>query len=174
MQLIHGKIKKEEQDNIYQRFLNKEKLILVSTTVIEVGIDVSSAGLLVVYDANYFGLSTLHQLRGRIGRSGKYSLALLVYDGNDREAKEKLDFLAKNNSGLEISEYDLLHRGPGDYWGERQTGSKVFLKITNFVVDQKIFSAAKSDAKEILSNLDDVDNKKFYDSVIDLSNTFLA
>ena len=174
VQLIHGKIKKDDQDIIYKDFLNNIKPILVSTTVIEVGIDVSSAGLLIIYDANYFGLSSLHQLRGRIGRSGKYALALLIYDGNDQEAKDKLDFLAKNNSGLAISEYDLLHRGPGDYWGERQTGRKGFLKITNFVLDQKIFSAAKSDAIEILNNLSDKDNKNYYDSVINENKTFLA
>ena len=85
-----------------------------------------------------------------------------------------MDFLAKNNSGLAISEYDLLHRGPGDYWGERQTGRKGFLKITNFVLDQKIFSAAKSDAIEILNNLSDKDNKNYYDSVINENKTFLA
>lgn len=174
VQLIHGKIKKEERDSIYQKFLNNEKPILVSTTVIEVGIDVSSAGLLVVYDANYFGLSSLHQLRGRIGRSGQYALALLIYDGSDQEAKDKLDFLAKTNNGLSISEYDLLHRGPGDYWGERQSGSKSFLKITNFVLDQKIFAYAKSDAIEILNNLSDKDNKNFYDSIILDNETLLA
>ena len=174
VQLIHGKIKKEERDNIYKKFLNNEKPILVSTTVIEVGIDVSSAGLLVVFDANYFGLSALHQLRGRIGRSGQYALSLLIYDGDDKDAKEKLDFLAKTNNGLSISEYDLLHRGPGDYWGERQTGSKSFLKITDFVLDQKIFSAAKNDAIEILNNLSDKENKEFYDSISLVEETYLA
>lgn len=174
VQLIHGKIKKDERDQIYKSFLNNEKPILVSTTVIEVGIDVSSAGLLIVYDANYFGLSSLHQLRGRIGRSGKFSLALFVYDGNDIDAKEKLDFLAKNNDGISISEYDLIHRGPGEYWGERQTGSKSFLKITDFVLDQKIFSYAKNDAMEILNNLNDIENNEFYKSVINMYNAFLV
>ena len=150
-QLLHGRIKKEEQDLILERFASKEKLILVSTTVIEVGIDVSEAALLIVYDANYFGLSSLHQLRGRIGRSGDFALALLVYDGGDPEAKAKLDFLASSNDGLEIAKFDLKQRGAGSYGGSSQSG-KSELMVCNFVEDFPIFKAAKEDAIEILSH----------------------
>lgn len=161
-QLLHGRIKKDEQDKIYQRFLSGEKPILVSTTIIEVGIDVSKAGLLIVYDANYFGLSTLHQLRGRIGRSGQFALALLVYDGNDEESISKLKFLTANSDGLEVAKYDMEHRGTGSYGGEKQSGRSE-LQVCNFVRDFNIFSCAKNDAMEIISAPDEPENMKFLD-----------
>jgi ATP-dependent DNA helicase RecG len=159
-QLLHGRIKKEDQDRIYQAFLSNEKPILVSTTVVEVGIDVSSACLLIVYDANCFGLSALHQLRGRIGRSGDFALALLVYDGKDPEAQEKLQFLSDNTDGLRISEFDLRKRGSGSYSGERQSGRSE-LQVCNFVEDQKVFLAAKEDAKEILAEPQETENANY-------------
>ncbi len=163
-QLLHGKIKKEIQDEIIQKFSSGDKPILVSTTVIQVGIDVSKACLLIVYDANYFGISTLHQLRGRIGRSGDYALALLVYDGNDEEAKEKLDFLAKSNDGLAISQFDLKQRGSGSYGGVNQAG-KSELQVCNFVDDLKLFECAKKDAAEILSAPENEENSAYLKSL---------
>lgn len=150
VQLLHGKIKKEIQDEIISRFASDVKPILVSTTVIQVGIDVSSACLLIVYDANYFGVSTLHQLRGRVGRSGDFSLALLVYDGDDVEAKEKLEFLSKSSDGLAISQFDMKQRGTGSYGGTSQAGRSE-LMVCNFVDDLKMFECAKEDARNILS-----------------------
>lgn len=164
VQLLHGRIKKEEQDHIIEQFVSGEKLILVSTTVIEVGIDVSRAALLIVYDANYFGLSSLHQLRGRIGRSGEAALALLVYDGNDKEAKEKLKFLSENTDGLKISRYDLSLRGAGSYSGSSQSG-KSELSVCNFVEDFNIFQCAKADASEILAHPNDEENKRYLASL---------
>lgn len=158
--LLNGRIKKEERDKIFKEFSNAVKKILVSTTVIEVGVDVKDAGLLIVYDANYFGLSSLHQLRGRIGRNGQFALALLIYDKNDKKAKEKLEFLAKNTDGMKISEYDLKMRGTGSYEGEQQSG-KSELFVCNFVDDYKVFEASKSDANEILANLDDKENYEY-------------
>ncbi len=163
-QLMHGRIKKEERQVIYSKFVSGEKLILVSTTVIEVGVDVSRAGLLVVYEANYFGLSTLHQLRGRIGRSGEFALCLLVYDGHDKEAKEKLQFLADNTNGLDISQYDMKIRGSGSYSGSRQSG-KSELKVCNFVDDSNIFMAAKKDAQYILENTQIEENRRYLDKI---------
>lgn len=173
VQLLHGRIKKEEQDRIYQAFLSNEKPILVSTTIVEVGIDVSSAGLMIIYDANYFGLSSLHQLRGRIGRSGSFALALLVYDGDDKEANDKLNFLANTNDGLKISEYDLRLRGSGSYAGERQSGRSE-LTVCNFVSDCNIFQCARTDAEEILSHPDDKENKAYLESLPKEQETFLA
>lgn len=173
VQLLHGRIKKEEQDRIYQAFLSNEKPILVSTTIVEVGIDVSSAGLMIIYDANYFGLSSLHQLRGRIGRSGDFALALLVYDGDDPEANDKLSFLASTNDGLRISEYDLKLRGSGSYSGERQSG-KSELTVCNFVSDHAIFQYARADALEILENQNDKDNARYLASLPKEEDTFLA
>ncbi len=159
-QLLHGRMKKEDRDIIYQNFLSGKKPILISTTVIEVGIDVSRACLLIVYDANYFGLSTLHQLRGRIGRSGEGALSLLIYDGSDKKSKEKLEFLALHSDGLKVAEFDLKQRGSGSYGGENQSGRSE-LRVCNFVEDQKMFAIAKEDAKEIIQNQDEPENKRF-------------
>ena len=164
VQLLHGRIKKDEQERIYNEFLKGNKPILVSTTVIEVGIDVSSACLLIIYDANYFGLSSLHQLRGRIGRSGEFALALLIYDGNDKDVKDKLEFLADNSDGLKISTYDLQHRGSGSYFGEKQSGSSE-LSICNFVDDYTVLKCAKEDALEILNNPSISDNASYLKSL---------
>ena len=171
VQLLHGRIKKESQNEIISAFASGVKPILVSTTVIEVGIDVTSAGLLVVYDANYFGLSSLHQLRGRVGRDGKFGLCILVYDGENKEAKEKLDFLTTCSDGLEISQFDLKQRGTGSYSGSGQSGRSE-LMVCNFVEDQTRFSYAKEDAKEILSHRGDKENKEYIDS-LDRSKDFL-
>lgn len=172
-QLLHGKIKKEVQDEIYQKFLSGEKLILVSTTVVEVGIDVSSAGLLVVYDANYFGLSSLHQLRGRIGRSGQQATALLVYDKDDEEAKEKLKFLTSTNDGLKIATYDLKLRGKGSYSGEKQSGRSE-LNVCNFVDDYPIFVAAKEDAKYMLEHPENSEYTEFIKENCNKNDTFIV
>ena len=163
-QLLHGKMKKEQQDEIYQLFLSGEKPVLVSTTVIEVGIDVSKACLLIVYDANYFGLSTLHQLRGRIGRSGAFALALLVYDGDDENSLSKLKFLAENTDGLKVAEFDMEQRGCGSYGGVNQSG-KSELQVCNFVKDSNIFKCAKQDAMEILSQKNEEENKFFLEEL---------
>lgn len=173
VQLLHGKIKKEDQERIIQDFVSGKKPILVSTTVIEVGIDVSGAGLMIVYDANFFGLSSLHQLRGRIGRSGDYALALLVYDGNDTEAKEKLDYLAHHNDGLKISEFDLKQRGSGSYSGTNQSGRSE-LKVCNFVEDLNVFEAAKKDAEEILAHPDEDENAAYLKSLDPEKKTLVA
>ncbi|QOS39167.1 hypothetical protein DYE49_01340 [Treponema rectale] len=164
VQLLHGKIKKETQDEIIKRFISNEKPILVSTTVIQVGIDVSTACLLIIYDANYFGLSTLHQLRGRVGRSGDFALALLVYDGNEKEAKEKLDFLASSNDGLAIAQFDLKQRGSGSYSGTNQSG-KSELMVCNFVDDLKMFEYAKQDASYILDHPSEKDHAQYLKSI---------
>ena len=164
VQLLHGKIKKETQDEIIKRFISNEKPILVSTTVIQVGIDVSTACLLIIYDANYFGLSTLHQLRGRVGRSGDFALALLVYDGNEKEAKEKLDFLASSNDGLAIAQFDLKQRGSGSYSGTNQSGRSE-LMVCNFVDDLKMFEYAKQDASYILDHPSEKDHAQYLKSI---------
>lgn len=162
--LLHGKIKKDSQDQIIKSFINNEKPILVSTTVIQVGIDVSSACLLIVYDANCFGLSTLHQLRGRIGRSGEYALAILVYDGDDKDALDKLHFLVSCDDGLKISEFDLKQRGSGSYAGTNQSG-KSELMVCNFVDDLKMFECARKDASDILSDPKNSENANYLKSI---------
>lgn len=163
-QLLHGRIRKENQEEIIKNFKENSRPILVSTTVIEVGIDVSNAGLLVIYDANQFGLSSLHQLRGRVGRSGEYALCLLVYDGKDKDAKEKLQFMAEHNDGFEISQFDLKQRGSGSYSGSNQSG-KSELSVCNFVDDINIFEAARKDAEEILDHPEIEENSRYLKSI---------
>lgn len=172
-QLLHGKIKQDEQEKIYNKFLSGKKLILVSTTIVEVGIDVSSASLLIVFDSNYFGLSSLHQLRGRIGRSGQQATALLVYDKDDEDAIDRLKFLTTTNDGLKIATYDLKIRGKGSYSGERQSG-KSELRVCNFVDDYSIFVSAKKDAKFILEKENNEEFSEFLSSIDGKSDTFLV
>lgn len=151
VQLLHGRMKKNDQNEVLNKFRNNEKPILISTSIIEVGVDVQEACLMIIYSANYFGLSALHQLRGRVGRNGKNGLTLLVYDGDDDQAIDKLNYLATHTDGFDISQYDLKSRGAGDWAGTDQSGHDG-LSVINFDKDRKIFECAMEDAKEILDN----------------------
>lgn len=151
VQLLHGRMKKDDQNEVLNKFRNNEKPILISTSIIEVGVDVQEACLMIIYSANYFGLSALHQLRGRVGRNGKNGLTLLVYDGDDDQAIDKLNYLATHTDGFDISQYDLKSRGAGDWAGTDQSGHDG-LSVINFDNDRKIFECAMEDAKEILDN----------------------
>lgn len=151
VQLLHGRMKKDDQNEVLNKFRNNEKPILISTSIIEVGVDVQEACLMIIYSANYFGLSALHQLRGRVGRNGKNGLTLLVYDGDDDQAIDKLNYLATHTDGFDISQYDLKSRGAGDWAGTDQSGHDG-LSVINFDKDRKIFACAMEDAKEILDN----------------------
>ncbi|MCI2068682.1 MAG: DEAD/DEAH box helicase [Bacilli bacterium] len=155
--LLTGRVKKADQQRIYDDFASGRKLILVATSLIEVGVDVKNAVLMIIYEANYFGLASLHQLRGRIGRSGEGAMALLVYDGEDEEATLKLNYLSNHDDGEEIALFDLEHRGGGDLSSQRQSGDSL-LQVANFVSDYKVFECAKKDAEEILSDLANKDN----------------
>lgn len=151
VQLLHGRMKKDDQKEVLNKFRNNEKPILISTSIIEVGVDVQEACLMIIYSANYFGLSALHQLRGRVGRNGKNGLTLLVYDGDDDQAIDKLNYLATHTDGFDISQYDLKSRGAGDWAGTDQSGHDG-LSVINFDKDRIIFECAMEDAKEILDN----------------------
>ena len=160
--LLHGKLKAEEKEEALNEFSFGSKHILVSTQVIEVGIDVKKATLMVIYDASNFGLASLHQLRGRIGRDGSKAACLLVVDKNDEEAKEKLSILVNSFDGFKIAEEDLKHRGPGDLSGIRQSGLPDF-RYLNVMYDIKIFETARDDAGYIIKHED----KKQFLYVID-------
>ncbi len=147
--LLHGKMKQNEKEEVLEKFAHGDIDILVSTQVIEVGIDVKSATVMVIYDANNFGLASLHQLRGRIGRDGSKSVCLLALD--DMEDKEKLDILTKSNDGFEIAEKDLALRGPGELVGVKQSGIPDF-RYLNMIDDIKIFVVARDDARKIIAN----------------------
>ncbi|MBE9536621.1 MAG: ATP-dependent DNA helicase RecG [Proteobacteria bacterium] len=144
--LIHGKMKPGDKDAVMSAFKAGDITILVSTTVIEVGIDVPNASIMVVEHAERFGLSQLHQLRGRVGRGSEKSLCILLaqYQKSD-EARQRLSVMERYTSGFDISEADLKIRGPGDFLGTRQSGMPDF-RIGNIIKDEKILKEAREDA----------------------------
>ena len=148
--LLHGKIGNNQKDEIMKNFKDGKTHILISTTVIEVGVDVPNASMMVIFDANRFGLSTLHQLRGRVGRGSVASKCVLI---SSQETK-RLEILAKTNDGFEISEEDFKLRGSGDLFGTKQSGDMQF-KIANIREDFKILVQANKDAKEFLKMNDE-------------------
>ncbi len=124
--LLHGKMSGKAKQEVMDSFKSGETEILVSTTVVEVGVDVPEASLMVVENAECFGLSALHQLRGRIGRGSRKSYCVLMYDKQTAMSKERLDTMCRTSNGFEIAETDLKLRGPGDFLGQRQSGDRVF------------------------------------------------
>ncbi len=150
--LLHGKMKPEAKDFEMKRFLKGETQIMVSTTVIEVGVDVPNATLMVIENAERFGLSQLHQLRGRVGRGGEQSYCILMTDYKlTKEAKVRLDTMVKTTDGFEIAETDLKLRGPGDLMGTQQSGI-LDLLIADLAKDQKILQLARESASAILAD----------------------
>ena len=144
--LVHGKMKSADKEEIMRRFVSGEIQILVSTTVIEVGVDVPNASVMVVEHAERFGLSQLHQLRGRVGRGAEKSYCvLLASDTKTGVATERLGIMAETNDGFKIAEKDLELRGPGELLGTRQSGLPEF-RIANLVRDQRILDAARKEA----------------------------
>ncbi len=148
--VLHGKMKQEDKELALENFYSNKTPILVSTPIIEVGIDVKNAGAMIIYDANNFGLASLHQLRGRIGRDGRSGTCLLIYDKDDEEVEEKLNVLVQSNDGFYIAEQDLKMRGPGEMMGLKQSGLPNFAFL-NIVNDYKIFVVAREDAKLIMN-----------------------
>lgn len=155
--LLHGKMKPNQKDEVMNSFKNGETKILISTTVIEVGVDVKNATMMVIFNAERFGLATLHQLRGRVGRNDMQSYCYLISDYD----AERLKVLEESNDGFYISEQDFKLRGGGDIFGIRQSGEQSF-KIANLNRDYKILMQCKSDAEEFLKskNLDDYKDQK--------------
>jgi ATP-dependent DNA helicase RecG len=163
--LLHGRMSSEEKDDVMRRFKGRELDILVATTVIEVGIDVPNASVMVIENAERFGLSQLHQLRGRVGRGSEQSYCILLAErwrmkrtgGNDdtaeqrRVAQRRLDTMVQTNDGFRIAEVDLEIRGPGDFFGTRQSGMPEF-KIANIVTDAAALVEARDDAFTLVAS----------------------
>lgn len=147
--LLHGKISSEEKDAVMTRFRNGKSHVLVSTTVIEVGVDVPNANIMVIFNAERFGLAQLHQLRGRIGRGPHKSYCVLVSDGKNSEGIEKLKILAKTNDGFRIAEEDLKLRGPGEVMGVRQSGASE-LRFVEFLSDPHLIRESREIAGALL------------------------
>ena len=143
--ILHGKLKKNEKESVMQEFKTGRTKILISTTVVEVGVDVKNATVMVIFNAERFGLATLHQLRGRVGRNDLQSYCYLICN----EEKERLKVLEESNDGFYISEKDFEFRGEGDLFGTRQSGDMTF-KIANLKRDYNVLLAAKKDAQEFL------------------------
>lgn len=150
--VVHGKMKAQDKEHEMQRFARGETQILVATTVIEVGVNVPNASVMVIESANKFGLSQLHQLRGRVGRGANQSFCVLMTDYKlSQDAKTRIETMVKTNDGFEIAEVDLKLRGPGDILGTQQSGV-LDLKIADLAKDNLILSSARNKAQELLSD----------------------
>ena len=147
---LHGKMKKKEKEEVMQDFKDGKIQMIVSTTVIEVGVNVPNATLMVIENAERFGLATLHQLRGRVGRSSLESYCVLKAKNMGKETRERLGIMVKSNNGFEIAEKDLEIRGPGDFFGIRQHGLPEF-KLANLLKDVKLLKLSNDAAKEVLA-----------------------
>jgi len=163
--LLHGRMSSEEKDTVMQRFKNREIDVLVATTVIEVGIDVPNATVMVIENAERFGLSQLHQLRGRVGRGSEQSYCILLAERwvvrkmqvsddaaeSRRAAERRLTTMVQTTDGFRIAEVDLEIRGPGDFFGTRQSGMPEF-KVANIVTDASVLADAREDAFALVAD----------------------
>ena len=149
VEVLHGKMKPSLKDKIMEDFKNNKIQILVSTTVIEVGVNVPNATLMIIENAERFGLAQLHQLRGRVGRGSHKSHCILIYSSKTNVCKERMEIMEETNDGFKISEKDLEIRGPGEFFGTRQHGIPE-LKVANIFKHIKILKLAQEESKFIL------------------------
>ena len=170
--LLHGKMKNDEKDKVMSDFKNKVYDVLVSTTVVEVGVDVPNSTVIVIENAERFGLSQLHQLRGRVGRSDKQSYCLLISSKSSPETLARLNVLVQSNDGFFISEKDLEFRGPGEFLGTRQSGL-VELHLADLTKDMEILEQARVEAMHYVENVSEEDFsdelKKYLDYALKMS-----
>jgi len=158
---IHGKMKSKEKDKVMSSFLSGETDILVATTVIEVGVDVPNAALIIIENAERFGLSQLHQLRGRVGRGKHKSWCILVSDSKSEDVKKRLSIMTETNDGFKISEEDLRLRGPGDFFGSRQHGLPE-MHLADLGANVNVLQQAQQEAYKVLEDdptLDKIENR---------------
>ena len=150
---LHGKMKPKEKDAEMQRFASGETRLLVSTTVIEVGVDVPNSTIMVIENAERFGLSQLHQLRGRVGRGAQQSYCILVTDVKlSDDTRKRMEIMTSSNDGFEIAEADLKLRGPGDIEGTQQSGIAFDLKIANLAKDEQLLQFVRDIARDVVDN----------------------
>ncbi len=172
---VHGRMKPAEKEAEMQRFVNGETQILVSTTVIEVGVNVPNASVMVIMEAQRFGLSQLHQLRGRVGRGAKQSYCILVTGYElSQETRKRIDIMCETNDGFRIAEADLKLRGPGDLEGTQQSGVAFDLKIADIARDGQLVQMARDEAQRIIDNDPDCnrpENARLWDRLKELRKT---
>jgi ATP-dependent DNA helicase RecG len=149
--LMHGRLSSDEKDSVMKAFTHNEVQVLVSTTVVEVGVNVPNATLMLIYDAERFGLAQLHQLRGRVGRGGDQSYCILLAEPKTEIGKERMQIMTETNDGFVLSEKDLELRGPGDFFGKKQSGIPEF-KIGDIVHDFRTLETARSDAAVMIES----------------------
>lgn len=155
---IHGKMTQANKDEIMQRFKEGKIDILISTSVIEVGISVPNASVMIIEDADRFGLASLHQLRGRVGRGSYESFCVLKTNNNSQNSKQRLKIMEKSSNGFEIAQKDLELRGPGDFFGFRQSGLPEF-KIADLIKDMEVLKLSKTAVDEILKSDEELKSK---------------
>jgi ATP-dependent DNA helicase RecG len=175
-ELLHGRVEPEEKDAIMQRFRRGETKALIATSVIEVGIDVPNANIMLIENAERFGLAQLHQLRGRIGRGEHKSFCILLSDAKTDDAREKLTTMEKSTDGFVIAEADLRLRGPGDILGTAQSGLPP-LKIGNVLADAELMRLARQSAMEIFERdpkLAKPENKRYRELIAERRKLVLA
>ncbi|MDD7077635.1 MAG: ATP-dependent DNA helicase RecG, partial [Lachnospiraceae bacterium] len=149
VEYLHGKMKPSEKNEIMERFLQNEIQVLVSTTVVEVGVNVPNATVMMIENAERFGLAQLHQLRGRVGRGGDQSYCIFLHSMEGKQIKERLDILCKSNDGFEIAKRDMQMRGPGDLFGVRQSGMLDFT-LADIYTDAEILQHANDAVNHLL------------------------
>ncbi len=159
---VHGRMKPKEKEEEMQRFVNGETQILVATTVIEVGVNVPNASVMVILDAQRFGLSQLHQLRGRVGRGADQSYCILVTPYKlSEDTRKRIDIMCDTNDGFRIAEADLKLRGPGDLEGTQQSGMAFDLKIADIARDGQIVQMARDEAQKIIDDDPECNSQKY-------------
>ena len=159
---VHGKMRPKDKEEEMQRFVSGETQILVATTVIEVGVNVPNASVMVILDAQRFGLSQLHQLRGRVGRGADQSFCLLVTPYKlSEDTRKRIDIMCETNDGFRIAEADLKLRGPGDLEGTQQSGMAFDLKIADIARDGQLIQMARDEAQKIIDDDPECTSQKY-------------
>ncbi|MDQ0217116.1 ATP-dependent DNA helicase RecG [Peribacillus cavernae] len=149
--LMHGRLPSDEKDVVMKEFSQNDLQVLVSTTVVEVGVNVPNATVMVIYDAERFGLAQLHQLRGRVGRGSEQSYCIMLADPKSELGKERMKIMTETNDGFVLSEKDLELRGPGDFFGKKQSGVPEF-KVADMVHDYRALEVARDDAAKLIAS----------------------
>ena len=148
---MHGRLHPDEKEEVMRSFSRNDVQVLVSTTVVEVGVNVPNATFMLIYDAERFGLSTLHQLRGRVGRGDDQSYCILLADPKTEVGKERMKIMTETNDGFVLSEKDLELRGPGDFFGRKQSGMPEF-KVADMIHDYRALEVARDDAATLANS----------------------